>query len=134
MGETSDQATVTPASANADGDDGTNGEDAPARGHKARLVAAVGLAGLGDRLSTVRHAGHDGPDKTKPGKTKPGKTKAMADATARATAHATAHKAAKDARPHDTRVRTASAADAHRRTVQGATPVRLALKDAKAIK
>jgi hypothetical protein len=123
LGETSEHATFTPAKADDDGD------AAPGVRHNAKMVAAVaatGLAGLGDRLSTVYHAGHDKAAATTSVKSvKAGSHKATA----------AAHKSAKDAKP---RPHLASAADAHRRAAaakpSGTTPLRLALKDARAIK
>ena len=111
-------------------------------------VATVTLAGLGDRLSTVRHASHDKPAHDKPAHDKTAKDKPAHDKSARD--KATAHAAGKDAKTHDTTVRTAkagetkpkahlaSADDAHHRApagkASGSAPIRLALKDAKAIK
>ncbi|WP_028641654.1 hypothetical protein [Novosphingobium acidiphilum] len=140
MGEAADHAKVTRASVSDDSD------DAPVAKRSAKLVPAVAtvtLAGLGDRLSTVRHASHDKPAHDKTAKDKPAHDKSARD-------KATAHAAGKDAKTHDTTVRTAkagetkpkahlaSADDAHHRApagkASGSAPIRLALKDAKAIK
>jgi hypothetical protein len=95
-------------------------------------VAAVGLAGLGDRLGTVHHAGHD-------------KTATHTPAKSMAKANATKSAKAKDTKVRKAGTHLASAAephanggDAHHRAVSGKAsgtpPIRLALKDAKAVK
>jgi hypothetical protein len=83
-------------------------------------VAALGMAGLGDRLATVHHAGHD---------------KAAVHAPARA-------KDVKTARARNPHAAKSAAhtrgGDLHHRTASGKSPptapIRLALKDAKAVK
>jgi hypothetical protein len=140
-------AMVSPMTGKPIADDGdhvapaSNDGDAPQPAVKTRLaVGSLGLAGLGDRLSTVRHAGHDKTAARTPAHT-PGKAK---DAKARMAKALASHGA--QARDHSgAKAHLASAAefhahgvDAHRRAAPGkvsAAPlIRLALKDAKAVK
>lgn len=128
-------AMVSPMTGKPVADDGDhaapagNGDGAAKPVAKTTLaVATSGLAGLGDRLSTVHHAGHD-------------KTATHTQAKAKAVKTAKG----KDAKAAKSGARLASAADshahgaaAHHRTASGkssaAPPIRLALKDAKAVK
>ncbi len=114
-GGATDRAVMTPAKA------GDSGDDAPATGHGAKLVravASVGLAGLGDRLGTVHPGAGARSASVKPA----------------------VHKAAKVAttKSAKTKAHLASAAETHGHSAMGkksgAMPIKLALKDAKAIK